>query len=42
MMDGILSLAKDQAVEKVEAAARHFVEVVHHPQLGFTYRDCIY
>ena len=39
---GILSLAKGQAVEQVEAAARDFVENERHPTLGRAYRACVY
>jgi len=42
MLKGILSLSKDQPVEKIEVEAKNFIETEHHPTLGLSYRDCIY
>jgi len=42
VIKGILSLAEGQAVEQLEADARHFIQNTRHPTLGFSYRDCIY
>lgn len=42
LLGGIISLATDQAVERVEAEAKDFIENERHPTLGLTYRNCIY
>ena len=42
LLGGIVSLSKDQPVERVEAEAREFVENERHPTLDIPYRDCIY
>jgi phosphoglycolate phosphatase-like HAD superfamily hydrolase len=42
LLGGIVSLAADKAVEKVEAEAKDFIENERHPTLGLTYRNCIY
>ncbi len=42
LLGGIISLAADQAVDRVEAEAKDFIENECHPTLGLTYRDCIY
>ena len=42
LLGGVLSLAEGQAVDQIEAEAKHFVENEQHPTLGLTYRDCIY
>jgi len=42
LLGGILSLAKDQAVEQVEADAKAFIENERHPTLGLLYQECIY
>ncbi len=39
---GVLTLAKDQPVEKIEAAAKEFVEKNRHPTLDLPFRDCVY
>jgi len=42
LLGGILSLSKDQAVEQIEADAKHFIENERHPTLGLLYQECIY
>jgi phosphoglycolate phosphatase-like HAD superfamily hydrolase len=42
LLGGIISLAADQAVDRVEAEAKDFIENERHPTLGLTYRNCIY
>jgi len=42
LLGGILTLAKDQAVEQVEADAKAFIENERHPTLGLLYQECIY
>jgi phosphoglycolate phosphatase-like HAD superfamily hydrolase len=42
LLEGILALSKDQPVEQVEVEAQEFIDSVHHPSLGLSYRDCIY
>ena len=42
LLGGILTLSEGQAVEQVEADAKHFVENERHPVLGLIYRDCAY
>ncbi|NJN81696.1 MAG: haloacid dehalogenase-like hydrolase, partial [Caldilineaceae bacterium] len=42
LLRGILSLAADQRVDQVEAAAKAFVETERHPTLGLPYSACIY
>ena len=42
LLGGIISLATDQAVERVEAEAKDFIENERHPTLGLTYLNCIY
>jgi phosphoserine phosphatase len=42
LLSGIISLAADQAVDRVEAEAKDFIENERHPTLGLTYRNCIY
>jgi phosphoserine phosphatase len=42
LLGGVLSLSEGQAVDQIEAEAKHFVENEQHPTLGLTYRDCIY
>ena len=42
LLGGIVSLAADQAVERVEAEAKDFIENERHPTLGLTYQNCIY
>ena len=42
LLGGVVSLAADQAVERVEAEAKDFIENEVHPTLGLTYRNCIY
>ena len=42
LLGGILTLSKGQAVERVEADARRFIENERHPVLDLLYRDCIY
>jgi phosphoglycolate phosphatase-like HAD superfamily hydrolase len=42
IIQGILSLAKDQNVEQLEADARDFIQSTDHPTLGIRYKDCIY
>jgi len=42
LIGGILSLAMDQPVERIEAEAKHFIENERHPELDFAYRDCVY
>lgn len=39
---GVLTLAKDQPVEKIEAEAKEFIENNRHPTLGLPFRDCVY
>jgi phosphoglycolate phosphatase-like HAD superfamily hydrolase len=42
LIGGILTLSRDQPVEKIEAAAKHFVEQEHHPLMDVPYQECIY
>ena len=42
LLGGILTLSEGQAVERVEADARRFIENERHPVLDLLYRDCIY
>jgi phosphoglycolate phosphatase-like HAD superfamily hydrolase len=42
LLGGILSLATDQPVEQVEAAAREFIENERHPELDLDYSECTY
>ena len=42
LLKGILSLSKDQSVEKIEAEAKDFITNERHPTLGWRYQDCIY
>ncbi len=42
LLDGILTLSEDQAVEQIEADAKDFIKNERHPTLGLTYQDCIY
>jgi phosphoglycolate phosphatase-like HAD superfamily hydrolase len=42
LLGGLLQLAQDQPVEKVEAEAKTFVETQHHPTLGRLYFNCAY
>ncbi|NIV36602.1 MAG: haloacid dehalogenase-like hydrolase [Anaerolineae bacterium] len=42
LLGGILTLSEGQAVERVEADARRFIENERHPALDLPYRDCIY
>jgi phosphoglycolate phosphatase-like HAD superfamily hydrolase len=42
LLGGILSLSKDQPVEKIEVEAKRFIDTEQHPTLGRLYRDCIY
>jgi phosphoglycolate phosphatase-like HAD superfamily hydrolase len=42
LLEGILALSTGQAVERIEAEARDFVDCVRHPSLNLIYRDCIY
>jgi phosphoserine phosphatase len=42
LLGGILSLSKNQPVEKIEVEAKRFIDTEQHPTLGRLYRDCIY
>ncbi len=42
LIGGILSLAKDQPVERIEADARQFIEIESHPTMKVPYKACIY
>jgi phosphoglycolate phosphatase-like HAD superfamily hydrolase len=42
LLGGILTLSEGQAIEQIEAEAKHFIENTSHPTLGLRYRDCIY
>jgi len=42
LLHGILSLSRDAPVEKIEEAAKLFIENERHPLLDIPYQDCIY
>jgi len=42
LLGGVLALANDQPVERIEAAAKKFVENERHPELALSYQDCVY